>query len=106
MSFSLKADQKVSFSITATDEMGNPATFTGTPVFAVDDAAILALTDNGDGTGSVAANGPLGTSVLSVTDTETSGEEFMGSVAVDVVAGDVTAVEIAFGEPEEVTPDE
>jgi len=105
MSFALKADQKVSASVSAVDEMGNPTQFTGTAVYAVDDTAILSLTDNGDGSCSVAATGTLGTAVLSVTDTETSGQEFMGSIAIDVVAGDVTTLAIELGEPEEVTPD-
>ncbi len=95
-------NQKVSFSVAGTDEVGNPATLTGTPVFSVDRPDILTLTDNGDGTGTVAATGTLGTAVLSVADTETDGDQFSGSISIDVLGGDVTAVSISLGEPEHV----
>lgn len=102
----LKADQKVAFSLQATDEVGNPGEFVGTIVFSVDDASIVTLTDNGDGTGEVAATGTLGTAVLSAEATRTSDSKvFMGSVSIDVIAGDVEVIDIVLGEPEEATPD-
>ena len=106
MSFTLKADQKVAFSVSGADETGNPVDLTGTPVFTVDDDAILSLTDNGDGSGEVAATGQLGSATLSVEDEETSGQRFIGSVAIDVIAGDLAAIGIDLGAPEEVTPDQ
>jgi hypothetical protein len=101
MSFVLTDNQQVSFGVSGTDAAGNPATLTGTPVFAVDNTDVLTLTDNGDGTGSVAAAGPLGTAVLSVTDSETNGDQFSGSVSIDVLAGNVTAVSIDLGTPQD-----
>lgn len=96
---SLLDNQKVSFSVAGTDEAGNAAPLTGTPAFSVDRPDILALTDNGDGTGEVASTGVLGTAVLSVSDTETDGDQFFGSVSIDVLASDVTGVTIQMGEP-------
>lgn len=102
----LRADQKVSFALVANDEVGNPTTFDGTIVFSVDDPSILALTDNGDGTGVVAATGTLGSSTLTGTATPASGgEPATGVAAIQVVAGDAETFEITFGTPEEVTPD-
>lgn len=102
----LKADQKVAFSLQATDEVGNPGEFEGTIVYSVDDESIVTLTDNGDGTGEVAATGTLGTAVLSAEATRTSDSKvFMGSVSVDVIAGDVEVIDIVLGTPEEATPD-
>lgn len=102
MSFALTDTQQVSFAVSGTDARGNPANLTGTPVFAVDNPDVLTLTDNGDGTGTVAATGQLGTAVLSVTDSETNGDQFAGSVSIDVLAGNVTAVAIDLGTPEDI----
>jgi hypothetical protein len=101
MSFVLKDNQQVSFGVAGKDARGNDVPLTGTPVFAVDDTDVLTLTDNGDGTGSVAATGTLGTAVLSVSDSETNGQQFAGSVSIDVLAGDVAAVEIQLGTPQD-----
>ena len=99
MSFVLTDNQQVTFSVSGQDARGNAAPLTGTPVFAVDNTDVLTLTDNGDGTGMVAATGTLGTAVLSVSDSETNGDQFSGSVSIDVLAGNVTAVSIDLGTP-------
>lgn len=102
----LKADQKVSFSLQATDEAGNPAEFDGTVTFSVDDAALLNLTDNGDGSGEVSAAGTLGETMLRGQATRNSdGQTFSGVAAVAVVAGDAETFQFTFGTPEESTPD-
>jgi hypothetical protein len=101
----LKADQKASFALTPKDEIGNPATFDGDIVFAVDDPSIINLTDNGDGTGVAASTGALGTSLLTATATRSDGVVATGTAVVNVVAGDAETFEITFGTPEEVTPD-
>lgn len=102
----LQADKKVSFMLQATDEVGNPTSFDGTFVFSVDDPTILALTDNGDGSGEVAATGTLGVATLTGTATRASdGATFTGAEAFNVVAGDAETFTFAFGAPEEVTPD-
>ena len=102
----LKADQKVGFALQATDEVGNPATFDGTVTYAVDDASILSLVDNGDGSGEVTATGALGTATLTATATRADGTPAgTGVAAIQVVAGDAETFEIKFGTPEEATPD-
>lgn len=102
MSFTLKDNQEVNFAVAGTDSRGNPTSLTGTPAFSVSDPAILALTDNGDGSGSVAAVGPTGSAILSVTDAETNGKQFIGSIGVDVVAGDVASVAISLSQPTDI----
>ncbi len=102
----LAADMKVSATVEYTDEVGNP---TGTPadasaVWSVDDTSIVALTDNGDGSAELAAVGPLGTANVTVTATA-GGQTFTGSDVINVVAGLAERVNVAFGTPEEVTPD-
>lgn len=102
----LKADQKVPFSIGPHDEIGNLTTFDGTIAFAVDDPSIVALTDNGDGTGEAAATGALGPAVITATATRNSdGKVFTGAGLVNVVPGDAETFSVDFGTPEEVTPD-
>jgi hypothetical protein len=102
----LHADKKVTFSLQAVDEMGNPTTFDGTIAYAVDDPSIVALTDNGDGSGVAAAVGPLGTAVLTATITPTTGAPVEKSEAINVIAGDATSFSFTFGPEEEVTPDD
>lgn len=103
----LKADKKRSVSLTAwADELGNPtaAPADATYVFSVSDPAVVALTDNSDGTAVVAAVGVLGSATLHV-DITTGGRVITGDVLVNVIAGDAERVEFAFGDEEEVTPD-
>lgn len=102
MSFTLKDNQTVTFAVSGKDAVGNAAPLTGVPVFAVDDASILTLVDNGDGTGSVTSTAVIGVATLSVTDAETNGANFIGSLAFDVIAGDVAAVSIDPGVPTDV----
>ncbi|HZA71482.1 MAG TPA: hypothetical protein VE476_01070 [Propionibacteriaceae bacterium] len=89
------------------DEMGNatdaPAEFT--TEFTVSDPAILAITDNGDGTAFVAATGTLGQAVLTATYTF-DGRAVSGDELVTVVAGAAERVTLNLGEPREATPDE
>ena len=103
----LQADKKVALlAPTFTDELDNPvptpagATF----VYTVDDPTIIALTDNGDGTGEAAAVGPLGTANLHLEATF-NGSIATGDLQIVVVAGLAERVAINVGPPEEVTPD-
>lgn len=91
---------------TFTDEMGNdvPPPDGATFVYSISDPAVLALTDNGDGTGEVAAVGVLGSSNLHV-DATVNGQVFTGDEMINVVAGAAERVAINLGPAEEVTPD-
>lgn len=106
----LQADKKVTFNLEATDEVGNPVVVepgTFSFEFSVDNADLLSLTDNGDGSGEVAATGTPGTATLSGTATRVSdGKVWTGAEAFNIVAGDAETFTFAFGDPEEVTPDE
>lgn len=105
----LQADKQVTFSLAATDEVGNPVVVepgSFTFEFSVDDTSVLTLTDNGDGTGSVASTGALGVATLSGRAVRNSdGKEWTGAEAFNVVAGDAETFAFEFGEPTEVTPD-
>ncbi len=102
----LQADKKVTLSIVAEDEVGNPATFDGTITYTVDDNSVIDLTDNGDGTAVAAATGVLGVATVTATATKSDGTPAgQGVLAFQVVAGDVATFEVVASEPEEVTPD-
>jgi hypothetical protein len=104
----LQADKKVALSLEFTDEVGNPVP---TPtdaviVYTVDDATIINLTDNGDGTASAAATGVLGTANVHVDASSVlAGLTLTGDLQLVVVAGLAERVNIVAGPPEEITPD-
>ncbi len=104
----LQADKKVSLSLQWTDEVGNP---TGAPAdggsatYSVDNADVIALTDNGDGTAVAAATGTLGEANVTVSATA-GGRTLTGQLQLVVVAGLAERVNVVAGEPEEVTPDD
>jgi hypothetical protein len=104
MSFTLRDTQEVTFRVTGKDVHEHDTALTGTPVFAVDDPTILTLVDNGDGSGKVTSTGAVGTATLTVNDAETDGNSFIGSVAIDVVSGPVSAVAVTLDTPTEVVP--
>ncbi len=101
----LQADKQVAFKLGATDEVGNETTLTGTVTFEVDDPSILTLTDNGDGSGTVAATGTLGVATLTGRVANPDGTEATGVAAIQVVAGDAQTFQFSFEAPTEVTPD-
>jgi hypothetical protein len=107
----LQADKKVALSVGYTDEVGNPAPAPEGAVatYTVDDPTIINLTDNGDGTASAAAVGPLGTANVHLSvefdDEDGVAHEVTGDLQLVVVAGDAERVEIVPGAVEEVTPD-
>jgi hypothetical protein len=97
----LTADQQARLAATGQDADGNPVDLTGGVTFGVDDAAVLTLTDNGDGTALVVTTGPTGSALVTAQDTATGGQQAIGSLAVDVVAGAVTSIQIsATAEPQ------
>lgn len=96
-------DNKVAFSVQAVDDVGNPTTFEGAISFTVADPTIINLTDNGDGTGIVAATGTIGSTTLDVSATRTTdGQLFSGSAALNVVSSGTATISVAFGTPEHV----
>jgi hypothetical protein len=103
----LMADQQVTVSAEWTDEVGNPVTTPGdaTATYSVDDPdGVLALTDNGDGTATVAATGTLGTATVHG-DFTSADSALTGDLQIVVVAGLAERVNIVASDPTEVTPD-
>lgn len=102
----LKADQQVSLSIAWRDEIGNPTSAPdgATVAFTVDDANVIALTDNGDGTANAAATGVIGAATVHG-EVQANGRTITGDLLLTVVAGDAERFDIETSEPTEVTPD-
>ena len=89
--------QSVTASIAETDAAGNPVQLDPAlpaPVWSVADPTILSMTDNGDGSVTFKALGPLGSSQVSVTYGELSAQD-----QIDVVNSAATALSIKFGTP-------
>lgn len=100
----LTADQQVDLSVGAEDAYGNPVDITGANVtWASSDESIVSLNvDRQDETKAVAvAVGPTGTA--SVTVSGGSDTQYQGSLAIDVVAGDVTEIVVTAGTPTDKT---
>lgn len=104
----LHADKKVTRSVTAGDEFGNPTTFDGSYSYVGDNDALVVVTDNGDGTAVIAAVGGvgnLGVMNLTFTATPTAGDPIVRVEAVNVIAGGAEAFTFTDSPEEEVTPD-
>ena len=103
----LKVDKKVAFALKGRDEFGNvvPLPEGTTVTYVVDDPSLLALTDNGDGSGVIAATGTLGVATLTGTVTKADGTVSTAVESVQIVEGDAEAFVLEFGPEEEVTPD-
>lgn len=102
----LHADKKKTRTVGAPlDEMGNVTTFDGAYTYAVDDPALVNLTDNGDGSCVIAAVGPVGVAMLTFTATPTVGAEIVRVEAINVIPGDAASFTFVDGAEEEVTPD-
>lgn len=104
----LQADKQAIFELAGVDEVGNPTALPEdvSVTFEVDNPAVIVLTDNGDGTGNVAATGLLGVATLTGTVSRDGAPIATGVAAIQVVAGDAETFGITFGIPTEVTPDE
>jgi hypothetical protein len=102
----LQSDKQVPLSIEWTDELGNVVTAPAgaTVTYTVDDPTIINLTDNGDGTATAAAVGPLGTATVHV-EAVNGASTLTGDLAIVVVAGLAERINVIAGEPVEVTPD-
>lgn len=106
----LRADKKRTVQATGADEVGNPVPLPegATVTYAVDDPALVNLTDNGDGSAVVAATGTLGSTILRVTGALTpGGQQVTKEELISVIAGDAERFgDFTFGDEEEVTPDD
>ena len=99
----LTADEQVDLSITGEDAYGNSVDITGDIVWLSSDESIITVTaDTADPQKALAAAvGPAGTASVTVTnDADRDGTgDFMGSLAIDVVAGDITEITVVAAEP-------
>lgn len=91
-----------------TDAAGEPAAAGATIAFSVDDASLITLTDNGDGTAkfdsALAAPGPSGISLpastgIHATATNPDGTSFTVDDVITVVAGDAVTGDFTFTPP-------
>lgn len=102
--FVLKATQQVDLSVgNVTDKRGNPTTLQN-PTWTSSDPGVLAVTDNGDGTGLAAAAGPVGVATVIIDADADLGDgvvPIQGTAEVEVVAGDAAVVNITLGTPTE-----
>jgi len=97
----LTADQQVDLSISGQDKYGNPVAITGDVVWVSSDESIVSVTSDSPEAATAVAVGPVGTAAVTVTnDVDRDGTgDFMGSIAIDVVAGDLAEIEVAAGVP-------
>ena len=90
----LHDDEQVDFTVDATDAKG--AAVTGEQIaFSVDDTSVLTLTVSADGSTATVAAGTVGSGVL----TATVGDLAPVTAAIDVIAGDATAISLVEGTP-------
>jgi len=97
----LTADQQVALSISGEDAYGNPVNVSGDTVWTSSDESIVSV-EAVDATHATAvAVGPVGTASVTVSnDVNQDGTgDFQGSLAIDVVAGDIAEIVIQTGEP-------
>lgn len=99
----LTADQQVELSISGQDKYGNAVDISGDVAWLSSDESIVVV-EARDGDTSKAdakAVGPAGTASVTVTnDVDRDGTgDFMGSLAIDVVAGEIAEIEVSAGEP-------
>lgn len=95
----LTADQQVSLSVTAEDAYGNPVDITGaTAIWSSSDGTIVDVVPDADSLSATAvAVGPVGTAAITVANQAGS---VQGSLAIDVIAGEVAEIVVTAGTPE------
>jgi hypothetical protein len=101
----LTADQQVRLSVTGQDKYGNTVDITGNSVWKSSDESIVQVQVDKSGNTQAAiafAVGPIGTAAVTFTnDTNMDGSgDFMGSLAIDVVGGEMAEVVINPGNAE------
>lgn len=109
MAFILKATQNVELSVTIADKKGN-ASSVQNGVWANSGEGVVAVTDNGNNSATVSAIGTPGMATITYTADADLGEgvkSVVGTVDIEVVAGDAAVFNIVPGVPSEqsdVTP--
>lgn len=102
MSVQIRDNEAVQLSVSATDSEGNPAQ-PGGLTWSVSDGSLAALVADSDGSSHwLVTKGGLGTVTVTVSDDEDgdpSTAEFLGSLAIDIVAGPVAQIEVNAGTP-------
>jgi len=104
-SMTIKDNQEFDVTLSFTDAGGNPASVDGVPQWSVDNTTALTVTPAADGMSAVvSANGPVGTGQVTVTadaDLGTGTTTITGVLAVEVLAGDATVIQLNPGEVRE-----
>ena len=97
----LTADQQVELTIQGQDRYGNPVDITGDTVWTSSDESIVQVTSDDPMRATATAVGPIGTAAVTVSnDVNQDGTgDFQGSLAIDVVAGDIAEIEIQAAVP-------
>lgn len=93
----LTDSQQCVLTVSAVDKKGNPTPVTpGSVSWFVDNSDLLSIADNGDGTATLKAVGPLGSGTVSVKAT-VGGVDVAGSADVTVTSGAPTQLTISSG---------
>jgi len=97
----LTADQQVDLSITGQDNYGNPVAISGDTQWKSSDEAIISVTVHDPSHATAVAVGPVGSAAVTVTnDVNQDGTgDYIGSLAIDVVAGQMTEITVVAGTP-------
>ena len=97
----LTADQQVALHISGEDRYGNPVPISGDVVWQSSDETIVQVTSSSPEQAVAVAVGPVGTAAVTCTnDANRDGTgDFMGSLAIDVVAGQIAEIAIQADEP-------
>lgn len=105
MGLQLTDSQQCDLSAKIVDKKGNPAKVDGVPVWLTDNPDVLALTPSADGLScNIAATGPLGTAKVTMkadADLGAGVTELVGTIDVEVTAGQATSIELAASTPTE-----
>jgi hypothetical protein len=98
----LTADQQVGLSITGEDAYGNPVTITGNTSWSSSDQTIVTVTMTDSSHATAVAVGPVGSAAVTVSnDVNSDGTgDYIGSLAIDVVAGVMADIAVVAGTPE------
>lgn len=97
----LTADQQVDLSVKGEDRYGNPVSLGGDTVWESSDPTIIGVQSSAPESATATAVGPAGTASVTVTndaDRDGSGD-FIGSIAIDVVAGEMAEIVIEASAP-------